>query len=148
MYTGDVSVGWIIGIYCSTMYGHHPSIFPSDICQVQQFRAGGSDIRETLRIFPMTLRVVAYEDPPPPPPVTNSDSPKGKGKARETDAQFEDPATSLIYKLPIIHIEGEARGSDMDEMVIRKVQGTVRMIGDGAVRWSLVGLLLLVSITV
>jgi len=44
---------------------------------------------------------------------------------------------ALIYRLPIIHVEGESRGTDTDETSARVVAGTVRMIGDGAVRWSM-----------
>ncbi|KAJ7919037.1 hypothetical protein B0H13DRAFT_1606487 [Mycena leptocephala] len=72
---------------------------------------------ETIRIFPMTLRVARYERPPRPPPGA-------------------DPR-ALIWRLPIIHVEGESRGTDTDEDRGRVVEGTVRMIGDGAVRWSM-----------
>lgn len=76
-----------------------------------------------MRIFPMTLRVAGYSKPPEP---GSTDNPS----ARELE--------SLVWKLPVIHIEGESKGSDMDSTVIRQVRGSVRMIGDGAVRWSLV----------
>lgn len=45
---------------------------------------------------------------------------------------------SLVWRLPIIHVEGQSQGSDVDENAVRHIRGTVRMIGDGAVRWSLV----------
>ncbi|KAF7367247.1 hypothetical protein MSAN_00786600 [Mycena sanguinolenta] len=73
--------------------------------------------QETIRIFPMTLRVLRYERPPRPPAGA-------------------DPR-ALMWRLPIIHIEGESRGTDTDETSARVVAGTVRMIGDGAVRWSM-----------
>ncbi|KAJ6626829.1 hypothetical protein B0H10DRAFT_458510 [Mycena sp. CBHHK59/15] len=75
------------------------------------------DLQETIRIFPMTLRVARYSVPPHPPPGA-------------------DP-TALIWRLPVIHVEGETRGTDTDEASARVCEGTVRIIGDGAVRWSL-----------
>ncbi|KAF7340009.1 hypothetical protein MVEN_01918600 [Mycena venus] len=78
---------------------------------------GIDEVQETIRIFPMTLRVVRYSRAPPPPAGA-------------------DPH-ALIYRLPIIHVEGESRGTDTDETSARVVAGTVRMIGDGAVRWSM-----------
>lgn len=76
-----------------------------------------------MRIFPMTLRVSGYSKPPEPD---------------ATDRLSSRELESLVWKLPVIHVEGESKGSDMDSSVIRQVKGTVRMIGDGAVRWSLV----------
>ncbi|KAF8213500.1 hypothetical protein K438DRAFT_1661674 [Mycena galopus ATCC 62051] len=78
---------------------------------------GIDDLQETIRIFPMTLRVARYSRPPRPPVGA-------------------DPK-ALIWRLPIIHVEGESRGTDTDETSARVVEGTVRMIGDGAVRWSM-----------
>ncbi|KAJ6519434.1 hypothetical protein C8R45DRAFT_951468 [Mycena sanguinolenta] len=78
---------------------------------------GIDDTQETIRIFPMTLRVVRYTRPPRPPAGA-------------------DPR-ALMWRLPVIHIEGESRGTDTDETSARVVAGTVRMIGDGAVRWSM-----------
>ena len=74
----------------------------------------------------MTLRVTGYSRVPPPSP---SDS-------------LPADIDSLIWKLPIIHVKGESRGSDVDEESVRHVNGTVRMIGEGAVRWSLVSRML------
>nr|GAT43682.1 predicted protein [Mycena chlorophos] len=74
-------------------------------------------ISETTRIFPMTLRVARYEPPPRPP-------------------HGADP-NDLIWRLPIIHVVGESRGTDMDIDLRRVIEGTVRMVGDGAVRWSM-----------
>lgn len=82
---------------------------------------------ETMRIFPMSLRVSGYSNPP----IPNPDYPVP-----------EDDFESLIWKLPIIHVEGESQGSDLDEHSKRFVKGTVRLIGDGAVRWSLVCLII------
>lgn len=66
----------------------------------------------------MSLRIVRYSPPPRPPPGA-------------------DPR-ALIWRLPIIHVAGESHGTDTDEVSTRVVEGTVRMIGDGAVRWSMV----------
>ncbi|KAK7064567.1 hypothetical protein R3P38DRAFT_2825298 [Favolaschia claudopus] len=77
---------------------------------------GIDDLQETIRIFPMTLRVARYSRSPRPPPGA-------------------DPR-ALIWRLPIIHVEGESRGTDTDETA-RVIEGTVRMIGDNAVRWSM-----------
>ncbi|KAJ6604246.1 hypothetical protein DFH09DRAFT_1018232 [Mycena vulgaris] len=78
---------------------------------------GLDELQETIRIFPMTLRVTGYSPPPRAPPGA-------------------DP-TALIWRLPVIHVAGESRGTDQDEAAGRVVEGTVRMIGDGAVRWSM-----------
>ncbi|KAG5650864.1 hypothetical protein H0H81_010724 [Sphagnurus paluster] len=78
----------------------------------------GDDLAETFRMFPMTLRVTGYSKPPVPKP---EEIPVGE-------------VESLVWKLPIIHIEGEATGSNSE--ITRKIQGTVRMLKDGAVRWS------------
>ncbi|KAJ6574698.1 hypothetical protein B0H19DRAFT_1125332 [Mycena capillaripes] len=78
---------------------------------------GIDELQETIRIFPMTLRVARYSPPPRPP-------------------SGADP-NELIWLLPIIHVEGESRGTDTDETSARVIEGTVRMIGDGAVRWSM-----------
>ncbi|KAJ7169517.1 hypothetical protein C8R46DRAFT_1217210 [Mycena filopes] len=75
------------------------------------------DLQETIRIFPMTLRVARYSRPPLPPVGA-------------------DPQ-ALIWRLPIIHVEGDSRGTDTDTTSARVIEGTVRMIGDGAVRWSM-----------
>ncbi|GLB43061.1 hypothetical protein LshimejAT787_1205100 [Lyophyllum shimeji] len=82
----------------------------------------GDDLGETIRFFPMTLRVAGYSKPPIPDPSE---------PIREVD--------SLMWKLPVIHVEGESRGSDLehDSQIVRKVKGTVRMIRDGVVRWSM-----------
>lgn len=41
-----------------------------------------------------------------------------------------------MRRLPIIHVEGEMVSPHQEPM--RHIDGTVSMIGDGAVRWSLV----------
>ncbi|KAK0205209.1 hypothetical protein DFS33DRAFT_1326610 [Desarmillaria ectypa] len=86
-------------------------------------------VAETIRVMPLSLRVSGYSKPPAPPPDYQGSS--------------DNPLSSLVYTLPIIHVEGESRGSDLDDAAHRQIRGTVRMIGDGAVRWSLVGPLLL-----
>ncbi|KAJ7356950.1 hypothetical protein DFH08DRAFT_771226 [Mycena albidolilacea] len=78
---------------------------------------GLDEVQETIRIFPMSLRIARYSPPPRPPPGA-------------------DPR-ALIWRLPIIHVAGESHGTDTDEVSTRVVEGTVRMIGDGAVRWSM-----------
>ncbi|KAJ7102329.1 hypothetical protein B0H15DRAFT_814162 [Mycena belliarum] len=78
---------------------------------------GIDDLQETIRIFPMTLHVAGYSPPPRPPPGA-------------------DPK-ALIWMLPVIHVVGDSRGTDTDESTGRVIEGTVRMIGDGAVRWSM-----------
>ncbi|KAJ7275440.1 hypothetical protein B0H12DRAFT_1087339 [Mycena haematopus] len=78
---------------------------------------GIDDTQETIRIFPMTLRVVRYTRAPRPPAGA-------------------DPRL-LMWRLPVIHVEGESHGTDTDETSARAIAGTVRMIGDGAVRWSM-----------
>ncbi|EGN97278.1 hypothetical protein SERLA73DRAFT_183958 [Serpula lacrymans var. lacrymans S7.3] len=78
----------------------------------------GENIQEALRIIPMTVKVVGYSKPPPAP---SSSSPGGNER-----------------RLPIIHVEGESRGSDLSLETSRFMKGTVSMIGDGTIRWSLV----------
>lgn len=93
----------------------------------------------------MTIHVVGYEKAPPVPSYSPSNH-KGKGKDTGNDSspssQEEDLSGLLCYRLPIIHIEGESRGSDEDANMRRYVSGTVRMMGDGSVRWSMVDHLL------
>ncbi|KAF5349791.1 hypothetical protein D9758_010186 [Tetrapyrgos nigripes] len=116
------------------------------------------DIQETCIVFPMDIAVIGYsrvQAPPALPAATSSNtSPsqneeKGKGKAKADDLVDNDtdtpvpgntsttqqPYNPLVYTLPIIHITGKYSGS---QHVIRVARGTVRMIGDGAVRWSLI----------
>ena len=45
---------------------------------------------------------------------------------------------STTHPLPTIHVEGESIGSDRSQYDVRRVKGTVGMIGDRAIRWSLV----------
>ncbi|KAK0194232.1 hypothetical protein F5146DRAFT_926440, partial [Armillaria mellea] len=80
-------------------------------------------VAETIRVMPMSLTVSGYSKPPTPPPGYQGSS--------------DNPLSSLVYTLPVIHVEGESRGSDLDDTAHRQIRGTVRMIGDGAVRWSL-----------
>ncbi|KAJ7693655.1 hypothetical protein B0H17DRAFT_1199763 [Mycena rosella] len=78
---------------------------------------GIDELQETIRIFPMTLRVAGYSPPPRAPPGVD--------------------LNALIWRLPVIHVTGDSRGTDTDENNGRVIEGTVRMIGDGAVRWSM-----------
>lgn len=80
------------------------------------------DIEEQIGTFPLTLRITGYLPPPVAPPPSQLLS--------DTDA--------LVYKLPIIKIKGASIGSDQNSSEQRRISGTVRMIGDGAVRWSMV----------
>ena len=52
----------------------------------------------------------------------------------------QSPVTpgNTTHPLPTIHVEGESIGSDRSQYDVRRVKGTVGMIGDGAIRWSLV----------
>ncbi|KIK55583.1 hypothetical protein GYMLUDRAFT_47798 [Collybiopsis luxurians FD-317 M1] len=119
------------------------------------------EIQETCRVFPMTLKVVGFSrvqppntlPSPPPSSSASSSSPssssskgqgKGKGKAKRKEKEKAKECTAsgsydpLVYALPVIHVEGEFRGSDVDETVTRRARGTVRMIGDRAIRWNLI----------
>jgi hypothetical protein len=73
----------------------------------------------------MTLRISGYSNPE----VINNDS-----------SNHNNDGQSV---LPIIHVEGESEGGDTPGQ--RKVTGTVSMIADGYVRWSLVRTLFFVS---
>ncbi|ESK85286.1 hypothetical protein Moror_11335 [Moniliophthora roreri MCA 2997] len=176
------------------------------------------DIQETIRVFPMQIRVTGYSRVPPPPALPPPEAPgspsaasssrspqvsyarappstssasaqglmspisttatdgdtttmlaelannrasksdtKGKGKAKaESDVDLDSDSDEsladlmlgledsqpaydpLVYALPIIHVAGEYVGSDVDEHAQRRCRGTVRMIGDRAVRWTLI----------
>ena len=48
------------------------------------------------------------------------------------------PPESTTHPLPTIHVEGESIGSDRSPHDVRRVKGSVGMIGDRAIRWSLV----------
>jgi hypothetical protein len=53
-------------------------------------------------------------------------------------SQSPVPPGNTTHPLPTIHVEGESIGSDRSPHDVRRVKGTVGMIGDGAIRWSLV----------
>jgi len=116
-------------------------------------------IQETCRVFSIALKITGYErvvSPltlPPVPAMTSNDvnadvegeqnqETKGKGKEKETipeeHSNIMTDYNPLVYLLPVIHFEGEFRGSDVDARAHRRARGTVRMIGDGAVRWTMV----------
>jgi hypothetical protein len=90
----------------------------------------------------MRLWVAGYEKPPAPPPRTPLADTKECFESTNTsspDADAgvgEDLENSLVYRLPIIHVFGESGGNQ--EGWYRKVKGSVRMVGRGNVRWSLV----------
>ncbi|KAG6836663.1 hypothetical protein H0H93_005210 [Arthromyces matolae] len=71
----------------------------------------------------MDLRVAGYS-PPPEPDIS-----------RVPPEDMNHP----VWRLPVIHIEGESHGPHDDASVnsIRKIGGTVRMLRDGAIRWTL-----------
>ncbi|KAF8326735.1 hypothetical protein F5887DRAFT_1137747 [Amanita rubescens] len=84
-------------------------------------RSTGSeeDVNEAIRLFPITLRITGYSPPPP--------------------HESADP-NALIWHLPVIHFSGEsklAEESTGTQPPIRKLKGTVKMIGDGAVLWTM-----------
>lgn len=69
------------------------------------------DVEEAMRIVPMRLRISGYTWP-----------------------TAESASTAPL--LPIIHVEGESAGLETEPLRIMK--GQVSMIGEGAVRWTLV----------
>ncbi|KAG2049350.1 hypothetical protein BDR06DRAFT_919248 [Suillus hirtellus] len=71
------------------------------------------DIQEACRIIPIAVRITGYSESRIPP-------------------------GSTTRALPTIHFEGESLGSDRSLNELRKVTGTVSMIGDGAIRWQTV----------
>ncbi|KAG2073817.1 hypothetical protein BDR04DRAFT_1072334 [Suillus decipiens] len=70
-------------------------------------------IQEACRIIPLTIRITGYSESPIPP-------------------------GSTTRPLPTIHVEGESIGSDRSIDDLRKVTGSVSVIGDGAIRWRMV----------
>ncbi|THV06337.1 hypothetical protein K435DRAFT_773301 [Dendrothele bispora CBS 962.96] len=106
------------------------------------------DIQETCVVFPMDLIIIGYSHAKPPhalpstAPSPSTEKGKGKGKASAQDQDIDSNEyksrssyNPLVYTLPIIHVTGKYSGT---QHIIRVAQGTVRMIGDGAVRWSLI----------
>ncbi|KAH7911253.1 hypothetical protein BJ138DRAFT_1113354 [Hygrophoropsis aurantiaca] len=73
------------------------------------------NMNEVSRVMPTALRVARYSEAPLPP----NNSP--------TDPRLP----------PVIHFEGESIGTDTSLNDLRKVTGTVGVIGDGAVRWTM-----------
>ena len=72
-------------------------------------------------MIPMTIRITGY-------------------------CQTAIPPGNTIRPLLTIHVEGESIGSDRSPHDVRKVKGTVGMIGDRAIRWSLVSCTLLFAL--
>ncbi|KAF8626625.1 hypothetical protein AX15_004781 [Amanita polypyramis BW_CC] len=116
------------------------------------------DIDEAIRLFPIKLHITKYSPPPPRPVPCPSSSPSSSSSSSGAKTQDEsaDPS-ALIWHLPVIHFTGESRVSGNANTTTsttsshnnnnngnagpenaRRVRGTVRMIGDGAVRWSMV----------
>jgi len=82
-------------------------------------------LEEAARVFPMTFRVVGVSPPPPRP---------------ENIADIRNPELSpddLVWRLPVIHFEGESNPYNQAPFPKRRMKGTVRMLVCGAVRWSL-----------
>jgi hypothetical protein len=76
---------------------------------------------------------------------TSGKKDKDKNEYEIPSWRIEDPSTSQAYRLPIIHFEGEVRTPNPDAVngpgtttVLRQMKGSVRAIGGGAVRWSMV----------
>jgi len=92
------------------------------------------DINEAIRLFPITLRITGYSPPPPrpSPPSSSSSTPLIQDESADPNA--------LIWHLPIIHFSGESRLGEEGtgtQPPSRKLKGTVKMIGDGAVLWTM-----------
>jgi hypothetical protein len=79
---------------------------------------------------PVSFSVQGYERPPTCPTTAAGNDSDNDGSGSH--------CISLIYQLPIIHIAGQAIDPDTENDFHWKIKGTVRMIGGGAVRWSLV----------
>jgi hypothetical protein len=122
-------------------------------------RFNDDTLQEALRIFPMTLRVSGYSWPTPhafdfastttTTTATSSSntttttsggggsSSNGSGSSSSSSSSGTCSAAGEGERLlPIIHVEGEMTG--LDHEVTRYLQGTISMIKDGVVRWSLV----------
>ncbi|KAH7917433.1 hypothetical protein BV22DRAFT_937050 [Leucogyrophana mollusca] len=69
-------------------------------------------IEEACRIIPLAVRITGYSKAPIPP-------------------------SSSTRPLPTIHLEGESIGSDRDPNDGRKMKGSISMISDGAIRWTM-----------
>ncbi|KAF8343248.1 hypothetical protein F5887DRAFT_1213903 [Amanita rubescens] len=88
------------------------------------------DISEAIRLFAITLRVTGYS-PPPLRPTPSSSTPLQDESA--------DP-NAIIWYLPVIRFSGESKLGEEGtgtQPPIRKLKGTVKMIGDEAVLWSM-----------
>ncbi|KAG2148968.1 hypothetical protein DEU56DRAFT_87385 [Suillus clintonianus] len=70
-------------------------------------------MQEACRIIPLAIRITGYSESPIPP-------------------------GSTTRPLPTIHVEGESIGSDRSLNDLRKIKGTVSVIGNGAIRWQMV----------
>ncbi|KAG6884608.1 hypothetical protein C0993_009625 [Termitomyces sp. T159_Od127] len=84
----------------------------------------GDNLSETISFFPTDLRIVGYSKPPEPD--------LSQLELQDLDAP--------VWKLPVIHIEGISHGphDEPGTHSTRTIKGTVRMLKDGAIRWSLV----------
>jgi len=95
------------------------------------------DLPEITRIFPMTLRIAGYSKSRTPPLASPTSPAAGSASSSSGTCAALPDSSSLIWKLPIIHVEGESVGSDTDLTSMRRIKGTVSVIGDDAIRWSL-----------
>ncbi|THU95549.1 hypothetical protein K435DRAFT_966345 [Dendrothele bispora CBS 962.96] len=114
------------------------------------------DMRETCRISTMRLRITGYswthrpESPsitvlPPEPtslsPPSSSSTLQGADEMPDAESAFvreeekyKDAMDSLVYALPVIHFSDDQPGVTPE----RTIRGTVRMIGGGIARWSMI----------
>ncbi|PFH48446.1 hypothetical protein AMATHDRAFT_5794 [Amanita thiersii Skay4041] len=108
-------------------------------------------IEEAIRIFPLQLRVTGYDPPPLRPSSSSTTDPPSADPGTLEENHISDASKDQVYDeaddpnapiwhLPVIHFAGESRLSGAhgeQEAMKRYITGTVRMIGDGAVRWSM-----------
>ncbi|KAM6499062.1 hypothetical protein JOM56_004570 [Amanita muscaria] len=109
---------------------------------------------EAIRLFPHKLHVTGYSPPPafPSPSSSLPSSPSSLSTSPVDTALIDgcgDETTNpdaLIWHLPVIHFAGESRLLESANgnghwngpgEFVRQIRGSVRMIGDGAVRWTM-----------
>ncbi|THU84770.1 hypothetical protein K435DRAFT_783647, partial [Dendrothele bispora CBS 962.96] len=101
-------------------------------------------IDDTRRVFHMNLRIKGYSRAVPPTNTSKSTCGASTSSNEPDPLEGLEPLEKLVYALPIIHVEGDYRSSDGGNtfgdthLDSRRINGTVRMIGDGAVWWDLV----------
>ncbi|KAK7457796.1 hypothetical protein VKT23_010136 [Stygiomarasmius scandens] len=96
-------------------------------------------IDDTRRVFHMNLRITGYSKVDPPA-TTNAST---NGDPANAPDELS-PLDKLVYALPVIHVEGNFRPVNDNAsfgdtyLDTRRITGTVRMVGEGAVWWHLV----------